>query len=355
MHTELFDLDLQLLGGEGGGGAGAAGASSGGEGGEGAGPVATSPADDGQARLEELGVPKDRIRKNRAYKVPTADKAIQPESTQQAAAAEKPETAEQEPAKETNTEAYTQTAKRMTWDEIMKDPEYNKSMQETMQKRLAKSKAAEDKLSKLEPALELIARSHGIDVSDMANLDIDAFVKSVTEDTAFYEDKAAELGIPVETAMKLELLEKNKAKRDAEERQTIEMKKLEQHYRGLVSQGEALKATFPNFNLEQELQNPVFVRMTSPEGGISVEDAYYAVHRKEIQQASIKAAAQTISEKMSSSIASGMRRPMENGSQSKPASVSTMDYRNMSREQRESLKKQIMQASARGEKLYPTR
>jgi hypothetical protein len=33
--------------------------------------------------------------------------------------------------------------------------------------------------------------------------------------------------------------------------------------------------------------------------------------------------------------------------------VSTFDYRNASREQREALKQRIRQAAARGEKLYP--
>lgn len=264
MRYLIKDLDLQLLGGEGGAGAGGAGAASGGEGGEGTGAV-VSPADDGQARLEELGVPKDKIRKNRAYKVqPEAEKAAQPESTAQAAAAN-----ENEPTNDTSTEAQ----KRLTWEEIMQDPEYNKAMQETMQKRIAKSKAAEEKLSKLAPALELIGRSHDIDVSDIENLDIDALVKAVTEDTAFYEDKAAELGVPVETAMKLDQLEREQAKRALEEQKGLEMRKIEQHLQNLQQQGEKLKAIFPNFDLETELRNPVFLRMTSPEGGVPVKDA----------------------------------------------------------------------------------
>ena len=302
-------------------------------------------ADDGQARLLELGVPENRIRKNRAYKVPqpvpdTASQEPAPEP-EQAAAAEP----EQQPTE----------AKRLTWDEIMQDPEYNKAMQETMQKRIAKSKQAEEKLSKLAPALELIGRSLNIDVSDMDKFDTDAFVKAVTEDSAYYEDKAAEMGIPVETAMRIDQLEREKARRDKEEAQSLEDQRIQQHFMKLQSQAETLRETFPNFDLETELRNPAFFRMTSPEIGLSVQDAYYAVHREELQRAAMQVAAQKVSEKMSNSIQSGMRRPVENGAQPQPASVSTFDYRHMSPEQRANLKRQINEAAARGEKLYPTR
>jgi hypothetical protein len=93
--------------------------------------------------------------------------------------------------------------------------------------------------------------------------------------------------------------------------------------------------------------------MTSPNIGISVEDAYYAIHRNEIQTAAMQVTAQKTAEKISNAIASGSRRPDESGAGSQAPSVSTFDYRNASREQREALKKRINEAAARGEKLYP--
>ena len=63
--------------------------------------------------------------------------------------------------------------------------------------------------------------------------------------------------------------------------------------------------------------------------------------------------AQKTAEKISNAIASGSRRPDESGTSSQAPSVSTFDYRNASRDQREALKKRIREAAARGEKLYP--
>ena len=114
-----------------------------------------------------------------------------------------------------------------------------------------------------------------------------------------------------------------------------------------------MKKVFPNFDLRTELQNPAFARMTSPNVGISVEDAYYAIHRNEIQQASMRATAQQTAQKISNSIQAGQRRPTENGTSSQAPSVTTFNYRNASKEQREALKRQIREAGARGEKVYP--
>ena len=108
-------LNLQLFAGEGAGDGGGEGAATG-----------VEAADPGQQRLLELGVPADKIRKNRAYKASApaqkaataGQKNVQAQQPQQAAAAESP-----------TEEKKTDAPARMSWDEIMKDPEYSKEMQ----------------------------------------------------------------------------------------------------------------------------------------------------------------------------------------------------------------------------------
>ena len=93
--------------------------------------------------------------------------------------------------------------------------------------------------------------------------------------------------------------------------------------------------------------------MTSPNVGISLSDAYYAVHRNEIQAASMQATAQIAAQKISNSIQSNRKRPDEAGTTGQAPSVTTFDYSKASREQREAFKKRIRDAAARGEKIYP--
>ena len=95
--------------------------------------------------------------------------------------------------------------------------------------------------------------------------------------------------------------------------------------------------------------------MTSPNSLMSLEDAYYAVHRKEIEAARSQVIAQKTAEKFSNAIQAGSRRPDENGTSGQAPSVTTFDYSKASKEQREALKREIFAAKARGEKLYPGR
>jgi hypothetical protein len=169
------------------------------------------------------------------------------------------------------------------------------------------------------------------------------------------------MGVSVETAKKVDQMERNterqkaqEQRQEAERQETLRQQMFRQHYDSLMQQGEVLKKVFPKFDLDKELQNPAFARMTAPGKGImSVEDAYRAVHRNEIDAAASQIIAQKTVEKISNAIASGSRRPDESGASSQAPSVSTFDYRNASREQREALKRRIREAAATGKKLYP--
>ena len=338
---------LQLFAGEGAG----AGASAGGEGG---GDGAVSGANDGVAaehqRLLELGVPEEKLRKRAkraSAKLPEGAVRTAPKETAQPQ--EQVATATENPT-EDKTEATTPA--RMSWEEIMADPEYNKQMQSVVQSRLKNAKAAEESLAKLAPALELLARRHGLDAE---NMDYEAIAKAINDDDAYYEDLALEKGVTLETAKRIDQQERDHARQQREEARNLEQQKLHNHFMNLEQQGETLKKTFPNFDLRKELQNPVFARMTSPNVGVSVEDAYHAVHRKEIDAARSQVIAQRTAQQISNSIQAGSRRPDENGTSGQSASVTTFDYSKASKAQREALKREIYAAKARGEKLYPGR
>ena len=333
---------LQLFAGEGAG-------ASGGEGGDGA----VSGVNNGLAaedqRLLELGVPEEKLRKRAkraSAKLPEGAVRTAPMKAQEQKPQEQVATAETNPTEE-KTEPTTPA--RMSWDEIMADPEYNKQMQSVIKARLKTAGAAEETLAKIAPALEVLARKHG---QDPANPDYEALAKAINDDDTYYEDLALENGVTLEKAKR-----EDQQKRDqAREARNLEQQRFDEHFMRLEQQGEALKKVFPKFDLRTELKNDAFARMLAPGKGImSVEDAYYAVHRKEIDAARSQVIAQQTMQKASNAIQAGSRRPDENGTSGQSASVTTFDYRNASREQRNALKQQIRAAAARGEKLYPGR
>ena len=342
MYNDLW-LNLQLFAGEGASG-------SGGEGGAEGAATGESAVDPGQQRLLELGVPADKIRKNRAYK-PKAT-APAPVEAGQEQAQEQP--AQQAAAADTETEEpNTETKARPSLKEILEDPDYNKEMQAIVQSRLRTAKAAEETLGKLTPALEMQALKFGLDPS---NIDYDELAKRMADREAYVEDKALREGVTYDEAD--QAVDKElKAASEKRQQRTLEEQAFQQHIMKLEQQGEAMKQVFPNFDLRKELQNPAFSRMTAPGKGImSVKDAYYAVHREEIESqrkameiAAMQATAQKTAQMVSNSIASGARRPDENGTSGQAPSVTTFDYRSMSPERRNALKQRIRS----GEKIYP--
>ncbi len=342
-------LLLQLFGGEGAGASGGAASGSapqGGEGGEGA-PTGENTVDAEQQRLLELGVPKDKIRKRSKNTVARSPYASAVANTQ---APESAREVQKDDSSDMPTEVKESTPQRMSWDEIMRDPEYNKQMQAVVQSRVRQAKAAEETLATLTPALEVLARKHGL---DPANIDYQKLTEAIGDDNSYYESRALEMGVPVETAKKIDREERDTARAQREAERNLENEKMRKHFEGLESQGKELKKTFPSFDLAKELDNPVFARMVHPSVGISVEDAYHAVHRKEIMTAGMQVAAQQTARNISNAIQSGSRRPIENGTSARSPSVTTFDYSKASREEREALKREIYAARSRGEKIYP--
>jgi hypothetical protein len=327
---------LQLFGGEGG----ASGASAAGDGGNAA-AAATgeNSADAGHQRLRELGVPESKIRKPRAKQAsPLPEGAFRTQSqVQQQPTAQVQEPKEQAAAaNDSNAQTEQQPQTRMKWDEIVKDPEYNAEIQKIVKSRLKDDGESKAILDILSPALQHLAKANGMDPQ---NMDYTALVKHITGE---YENKALELGVSKETAMMLD-----------QQQRTVEQMKFQNHISKLEQQGEALKAVIPNFDLRTEMQNPVFARLTSPSVGMSVEDAFYAVHRREMQAQSMQVAAQQTRQMISNAIQSGTNRPDETGTVSQAPSVSKFDYKNMTPAQRKALKDEIYRAGSEGRKIYP--
>lgn len=214
-----------------------------------------------------------------------------------------------------------QGGQRMSWEEIMADPEYrseyDRQVQGIVKKRLRDRQGNEERLKRLDAAMDEICRSFGMERSQGQEADPAALVETIRREQALHSGEAE--------------------RRAAQARQQLER---------LHQQEEALRRSVPDFDLAREMKNPTFLRLTAPHTGLSLEEAYYAVHHRELgqrlAQASLISAVQAVS--------AGRARPRElRGGQS--ASIGGNDPRQMTREQREALKKRIYQAKAQGKKL----
>lgn len=121
------------------------------------------------------------------------------------------------------------------------------------------------------------------------------------------------------------------------------------HFDSLQRQGREMAGRYAGFDLQKELENPMFLKLTGPQVGLSVEDAYMAMHHRELT----RAIADGTRRDLSNAIRSGISRPVEHGRTAPAATVTTFDYRNADRAQRKAFKQEIYRAAARGEKIYP--
>lgn len=263
------------------------------DGGEGAGALSGVQADPGQPRQQDLG---NSATENRA-------------KIAQAAAAQP-----------------TEAAERPTWEQLMADPEYNKCMQQLVSARLKEAKQAQIAMEALSPALEALAKQHGVDPADYAEL-----ARSILKpDNAEIEQ------------------ENHNALQQMRQQQAQDL--IRAHGENLQQQAEKMRQVFPNFDLHKELRDPRFARMVGPGVGVSVADAYHALHRREIEAISARTVAKQVAQRVAGAI-SGTRRVAEHGASA--PSVTTFDYRNATQAQQEALKQKIRAAAARGEKVYP--
>lgn len=245
-----------------------------------------SAADPGQQRLMDLGVPAGILERRAENK---GQDAAAPVKTEE---------------------------KRMSWEQIMADPEYNSRMQAVVRSRLKEARQSQEALEKLTPGLEALARQEAM---DPGSLDYDALAGAL----------------------------------EKKFRQDTQRDRIREHFQELQRQATELRKQFPDFDLSVQLQDPAFLRMTSPGTGISVENAYFALHRDALQSAAMEMAAKKTAELISNNIRANGRRPEENGLSAQAPTVNTFDYRNASPRQRADLKKRILEASAQGRKLYP--
>ena len=113
------------------------------------------------------------------------------------------------------------------------------------------------------------------------------------------------------------------------------------HFTELIRQAGEMKRDFPDFDLMRELSHPVFLRLTAPGRGVSVKDAFYAVHGEELQRDSMRYTAQQVSERIAASVRAGASRPLENGMlRQNPVSMG-VDIAHMDKKTREQYRQRI--------------
>lgn len=326
----MIRLRLQLFGEGGGpGGAGAGGAGGDAGGADGAAAESTqSTATDAAAKDAKPG------KSARTGDLSQVKYGIQDEEEAKPDAAEPEE--KPEPQKE---------APKKSFDELMKsDPEYQRELQkridQAINKRFAKAKAAEEQSAKLQPALNLLAAKYGVEAGNS-----EALINAINGDSDLIEQQAMDAGMEPEAYREFQRLKaENEALKKAEaerQRQESTDKVMQQWQR----EAEEARRIYPGLDLATESKNEQFCQLLG--AGISVRVAYEVVHQDEIQSGLIQRAASEARKKTVASIAAKSGRPRENGASKPQAATVKQDIRSLTRADFD----EILNRALRGENI----
>jgi len=252
-----------------------------------------------------------------------------PAGTQADAQAGPPEAAQGAPADDV----------QRRWEEAKKGEFaalYGADVKKAVQERFKNQDDIKGQLDMLEPALKVLRERAGVE----SNEDL---VNQIMDDDSLYEEAASEAGMTV-AAYKNFLKFKAEHDQHEAEREELQFREtVQKHYQNLANQAEALKQQFPGLDINQELQNEQFRRLTAPDIGMSVEDAYFAVHHKELAPQMMAYGMQRARGQMAQTIMANGQRPREGGlgTQQNAAADMKLDPRSMTRKERDAIRNRI--------------
>ena len=311
----------------------------GGDGGAGAAPGAEAPGTEAAGvTVPDAGEQRQNRRPNKAERRAALEAKLAAERA--AAQPQQQQTAQQQ--------AEQKQPERTPWEEIKKQykDEYGKDVQTAIQGRFKAQKDEEAKSKRMENLLSRMGKSRYEDIlGEDGALNLDALEKAVDNDDELLEEEAAKRGLSVETYKYVDKLEREKAEREAKDRDFLQQQQFARH----MEQANAFKQKVPNFDLVSEMETtPLFAHLLSC--GVPVENAYYAAHHEELMAVGQQAAAVQAQRALSANIQAGQSMPTEGGLGRSPAASPqrVTNPRQWTKAQRAEIRRRVQ----RGEEIY---
>lgn len=214
---------------------------------------------------------------------------------------------------------------------------FDADVQEIVRGRLKGAQENQQMLDTLAPMLSEMAKRMGKDPQDVQGI-----VAQYMNDDSLYEEESIRTGTPIPILKQLKELERRDAAQQQQISQFTEEAQARAHLVNLIQQAEALKATYPTFDLQTEMQDERFQRMTAPNGGCSVEEAYFALHHREIAEQAMQFAASQAQRQAAQTMQANRARPVENGMRGSARAVDVRsDPTNLSKRELEEIARRV--------------
>ena len=212
--------------------------------------------------------------------------------------------------------------------------QYDTRVQDTIRKRLKGTQEIVDKYNSLTPTLELLAKKHGVDATD-----IEALNKAIQDDDSYFEEEALEKGMSVQQLKEFKKMERDNAELRKQMQDQQQKQNADKLVASWMNQAEEAKKVYPTLDLNAEMQNPRFIDLLR--SNIDVRTAYEVIHKDDIIRGAMQFTAQTVESKLSKKIAANGARPAENGMSSGSPAVVKSDVSQLTRAERDEIRRQV--------------
>ena len=213
---------------------------------------------------------------------------------------------------------------------------YGQDVQNAIRDRFKNQADLQGQLDSIQPMLDALMKKAGVDsVEELSDL--------IMNDDSLYEEEAEEAGMTVERYKQFKALQEEHDRREQEDAEAQERSLWNDHFQRMAEQAERLKQTFPDFDLSREMENETFRRLTHPSVGVSVEDAYYTIHRNELGPQIMAYGMNRAREQMGQTIQAQRARPAEGAmhSQQSVAADVKVDFSKLSRKERDEYRRLV--------------
>lgn len=185
---------------------------------------------------------------------------------------------------------------------------YGEDVKKQVDRRFAPMNRMQQQLDSQGRLMQVIAAKYGTDASD-----VDGMINAINADSAYYEEKALEAGMPVEKYKEfMNLQAQNKAMEEAQ-RRAANLRQEEQTWARWDAESEQCKSLYPDFDIRYEIENNEnFARMLG--AGCDVITAYRVAHFGDIAQGLITRSEQETKKRVADTVRAGASRPVEGAS-----------------------------------------
>lgn len=217
---------------------------------------------------------------------------------------------------------------------------YTEETQRIIDRRFREARNLEERAAKQQPVIDMLMQRYKIADGDLGKL-----AAAVENDNAYWSEAAEEAGMSVEQYKQFQKLQRENAALLRDQRMRQNQRAAQQQLQKWYSEGEQVKAVYPDFDLGAESKNPQFISMLK--AGVPVQHAYEVIHMDEIKAGVAQSTARQTEKQVVDGIRAKGNRPAENGTSSQSAFTVKDDPHKWTKQDRAEVARRV----ARGETI----